>query len=65
MTSQPRRPEKVSARLRNIASISLGKKDAYEPSISFNIAIPAPLYTLNAIRIDGTPRFSSSVNEGA
>src|SRR5690348_13928206 len=42
VTSQPSRCEKVSALLRNIASISLGNNAAREPSISFNI-VASPL----------------------
>src|SRR5580692_11748635 len=42
VTSQPSRSEKVSALLRNIASISCGNDDAREPSINFNI-VASPL----------------------
>jgi hypothetical protein len=48
----PAKPtRKVSALFRNIASISLGKKDAYEPSISLNIA--HSFLHLNATKADG------------
>jgi hypothetical protein len=48
---QPSRSEKISALFRNIASISLGKKDAYEPSIRLNIA--HSFLHLNATKADG------------